>query len=489
MSQLSDVPPLVSVGHNSDDIKLYKRRYLVCIAFGLNSIMNQVIWITFAPIQSRAADFYNVTQNEINIYSLVFMICYIPGSLLCANMFKSFGLRKSFLFITTIQTIGAGLRYLGSISSIISNDKHDSYMVVLGGQILVALIQPFFTNSPARLAAEWFSVDGRDLATALLSIVGTFGVGIGTILPTLFVTSNSTQYGGFAGLMLTELIASGVGLVLMIIFLYDKPPTAPSISQRLKLGGDKNQSLGRDFVTLMTNGNFLCLFCGFGIGLGIFNAMTTLINQYTALFGYDTDDAGIFGASLIGGGLIGAIVGGLVMERFRTYNSIIKVFTILTVIVMAFLLYSLQPNNFVVITILFGCTGFSAVPIIAVAFEAAAEVTYPVNEELSSGILMTAGQIFGIIYIIIWGYFLSEVDHLSSQNNFSTWFVSGNIIIMLLFVLIYNGEYKRLNAERQIHSLVNSIDDTTITSLPSPTKPPTNGNAQLLTNPLTNGTN
>ena len=37
------------------EIKTYKIRYLVCIAFGVNSLLNAIMWISFAPVQSRAA--------------------------------------------------------------------------------------------------------------------------------------------------------------------------------------------------------------------------------------------------------------------------------------------------------------------------------------------------------------------------------------------------------------------------------------------------
>ena len=100
---------------------------------------------------------------------------------------------------------------------------------------------------------------------------------------------------------------------------------------------------------------------------------------------------------------------------------------------------------------------------------------------------MTAGQIFGIIYIVIWGSFLSNMpDHIDTQNNFSSYFVVGNAVIMMIFMLLYNGEYKRLNAERQIQSLVNSIDDTTtITTMPSGIEHnPPKENTQLLNNKL-----
>ena len=270
------------------------------------------------------------------------------------------------------------MRYLGTLS-IISNKNHASYIIVLTGQTLAAMVQPFFTNSPSRIAAVWFKVDGRDIATALLSILGSLGIGMGSIVPTIFVQSDGTEHGGFEGLMLAELSLCAVGLILTIIFFYDKPPSAPSRSQKLKYSAG-TQSVGRQFKNLICNNiNFMCLLLGFGIGLGIFNALATLINQYTALFGYDTDDAGIFGASLIGGGLVGAVVGGGIMEAFRKYNVIIKVYTILSAVVISCLVYQLLPDNFVIVTILFGLVGFMAVPIIAVSFEAGAECSYPIG--------------------------------------------------------------------------------------------------------------
>ena len=230
------------------------------------------------------------------------MIAYVPGSLLCAWMFKKYYLRKSFIFSSFIQLIGAVLRYIATLHFMTSNSwtKYLSYIVVLIGQSMAAMVQPFYTNSPARIPAEWFSKEGRDVATALLSIINPLGVGLGSFIPTLFVTSDGNNMGGFSGIMALELILCGIGFILTLLFFYDKPPTPPSMSQNLKKNVER--SLKFDLQEIMRNKNFLFLLFGFGIGLGLFNALTTLINQYTAAFGYSTDDAGNFGGLLIGGG-------------------------------------------------------------------------------------------------------------------------------------------------------------------------------------------
>ena len=112
------------------------------------------------------------------------MILYVPGSILCAYMFKKYYLRKSFLFSSGFQAFGSILRYLSTVSFIQNNSfsKYLPYILLLFGQSMTALVQPFYTNSPARIPAEWFSKEGRDVATALLSIINPLGVGLGSFI-------------------------------------------------------------------------------------------------------------------------------------------------------------------------------------------------------------------------------------------------------------------------------------------------------------------
>ena len=118
---------------------------------------------------------------------------------------------------------------------------------------------------------------------------------------------------------------------------------------------------------------------------------------------------------------------------------------LLTLITTGIFLWQLKADNFVIVTIILGIFGFCAIPIVAVTFECAAETTFPVSEELGSALLMTSGSILGVIYVSIWGANIPETC--DSQLNFSTYFMSINLIIMVIVVLLYNGDYKRLNTE------------------------------------------
>ena len=201
------------------------------------------------------------------------------------------------------------------------------YCIQFIGSSLLAIVQPFYTNSASLVAAEWFSVDGRDIVTAIFVCICPVGFDLGVYFPTLFIDSTSngeyrSRYGGFAACLGIQVIALAICLILTLIFFQNKPPLPPSMSQRLKLidininmmydnNNDKPniqhceiiesnaiirerknkkqdghlQEIGQQVATVLMDKQFVILVIGFGICLGLLVAICTVINQYTAAFG------------------------------------------------------------------------------------------------------------------------------------------------------------------------------------------------------------
>ncbi|ETO13161.1 hypothetical protein RFI_24215 [Reticulomyxa filosa] len=158
------------------------------------------------------------------------------------------------------------------------------------------------------------------------------------------------------------------------------------------------------------------------------------------------------------------------MDTTHKYKEILRSFTVLTCVVACLLEYELKPNNEVVVCVLFGLFGFFAVPLIAVSFECTAESTFPVNEELSNGILMAVGNLVGVVYVLIWGSFLPDTNNgkhlfiltlalkkkkrggeertLIRLLNFTGYFYVWNLSLLLCFIFKFNGDYHRMNAEK-----------------------------------------
>ena len=97
------------------------------------------------------------------------------------------------------------------------------------------------------------------------------GVGLGTFLPTLWIGSEPSQDwgGGFSGFNVVLLVSQGVGLLIILLFLKDKPELPPSVSQRIKLFDKNERNSWEDIKVCLKNKQFLKIFVSFGLSLGL----------------------------------------------------------------------------------------------------------------------------------------------------------------------------------------------------------------------------
>jgi hypothetical protein len=107
--------------------------------------------------------------------------------------------------------------------------RHRPARAVLFGQIAGGLAQPFFTNSPAKLAGEWFPVSERNLATTVASMCNPLGIALGQILPTLLVDATARD---FAPLLMWQLIGIAALTGVTLLLFQPQPEFAPSIATR-----------------------------------------------------------------------------------------------------------------------------------------------------------------------------------------------------------------------------------------------------------------
>ena len=228
-----------------------------------------------------------------------------------------------------MTAVGGWIRY-GSVFGDIPSGG--AYAGVLVGQCVSALAQPFFTNIPAMVASRWFPVKERDLATVVGALFNGIGVAIGTVVASAFVTQSSpTEVDGMPDWMLFQALFSTISAVLATLLFKDRPPTPASQSQEStvfsQIDGDSSKNfraaLSFSFqksLECFSERDFCWLFVAFGIGLGLFNALSTVIEQITAPVCATSDDASLFGGLLIGLGLIGAGILGCFLDRSHRYR-------------------------------------------------------------------------------------------------------------------------------------------------------------------------
>lgn len=401
-----------------DGYKGHPSRFAVIIIFAFANIINAAAWICFAPVVTFAQTRFAASNDEINMLSSVFLIAYVPGSFISVYMLERYGLRAGIVLGCVMNLLCAGIRYAGTFAS----SPQLQYSLVMIGQCIGGLAQPIFTNSPSRIAGDWFPPSQRDLATIVGAMSNPLGNAIGSLIPTIIMNGPDDM----PAMLLYQCIPAGVVLLLAALCVRDEPPEPPSAAAAIRraartgaaghasehavalLGADAPHAaasssaaaalakLQEDFLLLARNTNFLFLLLCFSMGLGTFNALLTVLAQWIGPCGYGDDIAGYAGAALLGAGLLGAIAIGVALEATRAYVPIMKVgiFTILGAVV--FLLAVQRPGQPALLVGAFGVLGACLIPLLPVALENAAECSFPVPEDNSAALLLIGGNMLGL---------------------------------------------------------------------------------------------
>jgi MFS family permease len=178
-----------------------------------------------------------------------------------------------------------------------------------------------------------------------------------------------------------------------LVFAKDKPESPPNKyadkERFAKIpGGMKELFKNKDFTILS-----IMVF----IGLGIFNAITAVIDLIFTDTIYPGIVSGNVSAFMIFGGILGAVIISAISDKIHK-RKIFLIIAFVTGIFLSLLLGIFQdPVLIYIISFIFGFVLVSCLPI---GTTYGAEITYPIPEEQSNGILMTAGQISGIIFLV-----------------------------------------------------------------------------------------
>jgi sugar phosphate permease len=361
----------------STDFKVYGYRWVVLVAFMLVVAINQLMWITFAPITSTAAAHFGVSNLSIGLLSLSFMAVYIIVSIPASWAIDTYGIRIA-------VGIGAGLTGIfGLLRGFASSD----YTMVLIAQIGIAIGQPFILNAVTTVAARWFPAQERATAAGLGSLAMYLG-----IVTALVLTPYLTIQSQIDGMLLIYGITAIVAAVVFLVFARERPPTPPcppdQVARSLVFDGLKESLRIRDFILLMVV---------FFVGLGVFNAVTTWIEDIVRPRGFSIIQAGNMGGLMIVGGIIGAVVIPLLSDQTRKRTPFLLLAIVGATLGLIGVTFAASYWLLLVSAFIFGFFLLSAGP---VGFQYGAEITHPTPEGTSNGMLLLMGQISGIAFIL-----------------------------------------------------------------------------------------
>ena len=357
-------------------------RWVILVVFMAVIIVNQLAWITFAPITINAASYYNVSDLSIGILSMIFMIVYIIVSIPASWIIDKYGFRVA---------VGIG----GMLTGIFGLSRGliaSNYNLVLLSQIGIAVGQPFILNAITKVAARWFPVNERATAAGFGSLAIYLGIMIGMTLTPFLVLHSGIK----AMLMAYGITALAAG-ILFIILAREHPKSEPVL-----IGQESSSFVFANIRQTLRQKDFLLLLVIFFIGLGVFNSVTTWIEDILRPRGFSITQAGIVGGLMVIGGIAGAIIVPPISDRKQRRVPYILVALVLSSACLIGITYALSYSILLVASFVMGFFLLAAAPI---GFQYGAEVTDPVPEATSNGLLLLVGQISGILFIFGMDYF------------------------------------------------------------------------------------
>jgi MFS family permease len=349
--------------------KLYTYRWVVLAVFMFINLTIQILWITYAPITGPAAAFYGVTDLQVALLATSFMIAFIPLSIPVSWVIDTYGFKLA-------VSIGAVLM---GVFGLLRGFAGANYSLVLWSTIGIAAAQPFLLNAWTKVPANWFAIEERASAVGLVTLSNLVGTALGMVLTpvltkTISIPTVQLIYGGIAAF----------SAILFVSLSRETPPTPPgpagSEVRALMLDGLKHALTVKPFL--------LYLFVSF-VGLGIFNGVTTWVENIIRPRGFTPTDAGTLGALMLVGGVLGAVVIPPFSDKQRKRQPYILLGLILAIPGLLGLAFA--ASSWLLFASAFAM-GFFLVSTSPIGMQYAAEVTQPTPEGTSNGLIQLFGQ-------------------------------------------------------------------------------------------------
>ncbi|XP_043242358.1 feline leukemia virus subgroup C receptor-related protein 1-like isoform X3 [Amphibalanus amphitrite] len=352
--------------------RVYRRRWAILLLFCLYSMTNAFQWIQYAIINNIVARYWNVSAATVDWLSMVYMVVYVP-----------------LIFPATWLIDKKGLRV------------------------------PILLGSFGTMLAAWIKI----------------GNAIGFLIPPAIVQDSQDldEIGHDLSIMFYGQAAITSALFIIIIFVFQNEPKLPPSPGQAALKVAEPQSYGASILRLFKNYSFVLLVITYGINVGIFYGISTLLGQIVlAQFPGANEDAGRIGLVIVATGLVGSILCGIWLDKTHRFKITTVLVYILSVAGMLAFTFTLPLGHISVVYITSGLLGFFMTGYLPLGFEFAAEITYPEPEATTSGLLNASAQVFGIVLTITGGSLMSAYDEQACNLLYAATLVLGVILTAII---------------------------------------------------------
>jgi predicted MFS family arabinose efflux permease len=390
------------------------RRWAVLMAYFGVAAMCQMLWLNLAPLISFIQTKYGVSEDAASFLLLSFPLLYVLLSMHSGTMIDRKGYRYVIILGSIISCVFACVRCFDS-----------NFYILVIGQTGIAIGQPYIINGISKLVSDWFEKEETAMATG----IGTAGMLIGMALG-MGLTPALNESLGFSKNMLVFAVIS---IILTLIFIV--------LGKENNLA--KTQAVATSAMTeirsLLKSKNLVYLIIICFLALGVFNGLTTWLEPILKPNGINAEQAGLVGAALIFGGIIGSVIIPTISDKVKVRKPFLAL-CCLAALIITYPLCKLTSIN--MLYALGGLMGFFFLPGYALLMSMCEEIAGSEKAGAATGILMMAGNAGGVVVIALMPLINGETTF---WNN-SIYLMSALLLVALILIV---GKLKEsFNAEK-----------------------------------------
>ena len=131
------------------------------------------------------------------------------------------------------------------------------------------------------------------------------------------------------------------------------------------------------------------MFSSFNFLYGLYSAIGAVITSFTSPYGYETSDVSIICLVFSVAGILNSFYIGSLLDKHQCYRKALIFLCCSSVITLSLSFYGLPSGDVLAASGIMMLAGATLIPIVTVCFSFAAELSYPVPESYSIGIMIS----------------------------------------------------------------------------------------------------
>ena len=402
------------------------QRWYNLVSYCFSLFANGFQWLTFSAISTNFSLYYKISLWKVKFFSIIYFIIYPFLFIPEGWFFEKYLIKKGLILSSSATIIGSFFKIL------VNNDK--TLTVCYLGQILPALFRPILLNSPGKIASNWFKEEKRTLICSICCLSDAFGILVGYLFNLAFIRKKDTQnQDDFKEKVFRYMISEFIVVLFLCIpgfFIEkDKPDSPSSPSQN-----NKKFELISDLKKLFTNIKFIFLSISSFFIIGYYFIILNISNDLLNMYQITKNQCIIIYSVSIIAGIISSLIFSFFIDKYKKFKLFLHIFSAAAIVFQVFLTFLIELveskglNAFAICLVFYILINASIIPFYTIGMNYACEITYPVSESISGGIIMTISQLCGI-----GGAYL--FDHLIKNKNDKTWII--NVILLIFFVISF----------------------------------------------------